>query len=292
MFKEKLEQLFEFIAQHIPSEQIMLAKNEYQKTTGETYEDDKSYNTRMSLFLEWYLLDNYKPGTQKTILESITENNQSAWNQSHLEVCRDIANNIQALFEVKKVRDNSVTVLDLLKNTKYQVDDKDSKLIFRKNDIFQGRVVFHHEKSHFTGHFCFHPSKSHRFIRDEAKKLFLMQLSWRKELCIFEKELSKIGKSSLKNLKYIEKIKTKIERADFGAIKDRLINELLTLEENNRLIDKSTQETKNKIYQLQNEIINIKWRRLVSELINKLSYMHLKWERSRQIEISDIYNNQ
>ena len=103
--------------------------------------------------------------------------------------------------------------------------------------------------------------------------------------------MSKIGKSSLKNLKYTEKLKTKIECADFGAVKDRLINELLILEENNRLIEKSTQETKNKIYQLQNEIINIKWRRLVSELINKLSYMHLKWERSRQIEISDIYKN-
>ena len=69
MLKERLEQLFEFIAQHIPSEQIMLAKKEYQKTTGETYEDDKSYNTRMSLFLEWYLLDNYKPGTGITTLE-------------------------------------------------------------------------------------------------------------------------------------------------------------------------------------------------------------------------------
>ena len=291
MLKEKLEQLFEFIAQHIPSEQIMLAKNEYQKTTGETYEDDKSYNTRMSLFLEWYLLDNYKPGTQKTILESITENNQSAWNQSHLEVCRDIANNIQALFEVKKVRDNSVTVLDLLKNKKYQIDDKDSKLIFRKNDIFQGRVVFHHDKSHFTGHFCFHPNKSHRFIRDEAKKLFLMQLSWNKELSSFEKELSKINKSSLKNLKCIKKINTKIECTNFATIKDRFLNEVLKREEDNKLFETSTQEIENKIFLLQNETIKIKGRRLISELINKLSYMHLKWERSRQIEISDIYKN-
>ena len=59
MLKETLEQLFEFVAQHIPSEQIMIAKKEYQKTTGEIYEDDKSYNTRMVLFLEWYLLDQF-----------------------------------------------------------------------------------------------------------------------------------------------------------------------------------------------------------------------------------------
>ena len=35
MLKENLEQLFEFIAQYIPAEQIMQAKKEYQRTTGE-----------------------------------------------------------------------------------------------------------------------------------------------------------------------------------------------------------------------------------------------------------------
>ena len=39
------------------------------------------------------------------------------------------------------------------------------------------------------------------------------------------------------------------------------------------------------------EKIKIEGRRLISELINKLAYMNLKWERSRQIDISDIYKN-
>ena len=98
MLKENLEKLFEFIAQHIPAEQIMQAKKEYQKTSGESYEDDRSYNTRMALFLEWYLLDNYIPGTQNTILENIIEENHHTWDQIHLEACQDITNNIQALF--------------------------------------------------------------------------------------------------------------------------------------------------------------------------------------------------
>ena len=89
MLKEKLEELFEFIAHHIPSDQIMLAKKEYQKTTGETYEDDKSYNSRMSLFLEWYLLDNYKPGNDITTLERITEDNLSVWSQEQIDICKD-----------------------------------------------------------------------------------------------------------------------------------------------------------------------------------------------------------
>ncbi len=291
MLKENLEQLFEFIAQHIPSEQIMEAKKEYQKTTGKIYEDDKSYNTRMALFLEWYLLDNYVSGTHNTILENIIEGNQSAWTPDRLEICKNISNNIQALFEVKKVRDNSVTVLDLFKDERHMIAEEDSKLVFRKNDIFQGRIVPHQGKWHFTGYFCFHPSKTHRYIRGEVKKFFLLQKSWGKELAGLEKELLKKQKGSLKNSKYIEKIKSKIERRDFDAKKERLIKELLALEENSKEIETRTQETDRKIDQLKIETIKLEGRRLISELINRLAYMNLKWERSRQIEISDIYKN-
>lgn len=291
MLKENLEQLFEFIALYIPSEQIMQAKKIYQKTTGEIYEDDKSYNSRMALFLEWYLLDNYTLGTQNTILESITEENKTTWPQNHLEVCQDIANNIQALFEVKKVRDTSVTVLDLFKDEKYEIDEVDSKLIFRKNDIFQGRIVPHRGKWHFTGYFCFHPSKTQKYIKDEAKKFFSLQRTWGKELTYLEKELSIKGKASSENSKYIEKITTKIERADSDTKKNKLTNELLILEKNKRDLEISAQEIDNKIAHLKNETIKLEGRRLISELINKLAYMNLKWERSRQIEISDIYKN-
>ena len=94
MLKEPLDQLFEYVAQNIPSEEIMIAKKEYQTTTGEIYEDDKSYNTRMALFLEWYLLDYYGPGKDKTVLESIIEENPTSWIQGAVEVYKAISNNI------------------------------------------------------------------------------------------------------------------------------------------------------------------------------------------------------
>jgi hypothetical protein len=291
MLKENLEQLFEFIAQHIPAETIMQAKKEYQKTTGEIYEDDRSYNTRMALFLEWYLLDNYIPGTQNTILENIIKENHLTWDQSHLEACQDITNNIQALFEVKRIRDNSVTVLDLFNDKKYLVHEDNSKLVFRKNDIFQGRVVPHKSKWNFTGYFCFHPNKTHRFLKDEAKKIFLIQRIWKKELSGLEKELSEKEKISSKNYKYVQKVKIKIERTDKGTKKNNLINKLLFLEHNGNSMAISNQETNKKINRLKIETIKFEGRNLISELINKLAYMNLKWERSRQIEISDIYKN-
>ncbi len=291
MLRETLEQLFEFVAQHIPSEQIMMAKKEYQKTTGEIYEDDKSYNSRMALFLEWYLLDQYEPGTRQTVLENIIEENSSSWTLDRREACKDISNNIQALFEIKKVRDNSVTVLDLFRDEKYLVEEEDSKLAFRKNDIFQGRIVPHNDKYFFTGYFCFHPNKTQRYIKGEAKKFYLLQRSWKKELTKLEKESSKFQKLYLKNAVSIEKIKTKIERTDSGTKRDKLTGKLLGLEEDKIKIEASSQQTGKEIGHLKPEKMKIEGRRLISELINKLAYMNLKWERSRQIDVSDIYRN-
>ncbi len=291
MLKESLDQLFEYVAKHIPSDQIMLGKKEYQKTTGDIYEDDKSYNTRMALFLEWYLLDYYAPGKDRTVLETIIEENPVSWVQDSLEAYKAISNNIQALFEVKKVRDNMVIVLDLLTDEKYQVYEEDSKLVFRKNDIFQGRIAFYQEKYFFTGYFCFHPNKTQRYIKSEAKKIYVLQKPWKKELNTLDKKLSNIQKLNLKNSKLTEKIKTKIERTDIEAKRTLLTDDLLVLEQKRVEIETNLQKVELEIANLKHDKLKIEGRRLTSELINRLAYMNLKWERSRQIEILDIYKN-
>lgn len=291
MLKESLELLFEYVAKHIPSEQIMLAKKEYQKTTGDIYEDDKSYNTRMALFLEWYLLDQYDPETHLTTLENIIEENPSSWTQDRLEIYKDISKNILGLFEVRKVRDHSVTVLNLFTDEKYLVDEADSKLAFRKNDMFQGRIIPHHGKYYFSGYFCFHPNKTHRYIKNEAKVFYILQKSWKKELKVLEKGLLKIQKTYFKNSKSIDKIKTKIANTDISAKLEYFNTEILSLEKVRAEIETRIQHAEETIHQLELDKIKLEGRKLNTELINKLAYMNLKWERSRQIDISDIYKN-
>ena len=291
MFKEQLEQLFEYIPQHIPSENIIESKKDYQKSTGQIYEDDKSYNMRMALFLEWYLLDNYVARTKVTILEDIIEKNASVWNHNRLEVCRNITSNIQALFKVKKVRNDSVTVLNLIADEKYLVEQEDSSLIFRKNDIFQGRIVPQQNKWFFTGHFCFHPNEAYKYISSEAKEIFAVQKSWRRELNNIEKELIETEKSSLKISNHIVKMKRTIEGTDIESKKDMLVEKLSSLRGNRKKLETSTHQKNSAIAHLKNEKIKFEGRRMIVDLVNKLSHMKLKWERSRKITIADIYKN-
>ena len=59
--------------------------------------------------------------------------------------------------------------INLFTDEVYLAQEKDSRLIFRKNDIFQGRIINFQKCFQFTGNFCFHPEKTHKYIKSEIK---------------------------------------------------------------------------------------------------------------------------
>ena len=146
-----LEQLFEFAAKTIPEEQILAAKQTYQMETGTLYEDDKSYNSRMALFLEWYLCNNCAPKSSKTVLEVLLENQSEECNSEKLTFYKSISESIQSLFLIQKVHEDRVKAINLFNDEIYLVQEKDSRLIFKENDIFQGRIIYFQKYFHFTG---------------------------------------------------------------------------------------------------------------------------------------------
>ncbi|MEK9628457.1 MAG: hypothetical protein VW455_05505 [Nitrospinota bacterium] len=291
MLQEILEQLFEFAAKSIPSEQILEAKKSYQKETGEIYEDDQSYNTRMALFLEWYLFDNYIDDSSTTILDSLLQENPEDWDADQIEKYKKIKETFQALYLVKKVKDDSVKVLNLFTDEIFLVQDKDSKLIFRKNDIFQGRIVLFEDQYYFTGNFCFHPEKTHRFIKPEIKNVSKILIQHKKDLAKLEKVIFKANKV-LNNLESkIESFETKISQSESEGKTERLQQKLAVLVEDKEKQVKQIQDLETKAFVIKNDKIKIEGNKQINALINRFAYMNLKWERSRQIEISDIYKN-
>ena len=291
MPQQFLEQLFKFAAESIPSDKILAAKKDYQKETGEAYEDDKSYSTRMALFLEWYLFDNYQEKSLKTIHEVLLEESSEAWDSDQIKIYNDFNENIQGLFLVKKVKGASVKVLNLFTSEIFLVQEKESGLIFRKNDIFQGRIISFQEQYHFTGNFCFHPEKTHKFIKLEVRSIakFLMEL--KNDLEKIKNELLKEQILLQKQEININKLKDRIKNIDSEKKINDINQELKFLTEKKDDQIQSIDELEKKNFTIINDKIKIEGKKQINTLINRFSYMNLKWERSRQIDISDIYKN-
>ena len=289
MLRDILDNHLEFAAKSIPSDQILEAKKYYQKETGEIFEDDKSYNTRMALFLEWYLFSNYITEKSKTVLEVLISEHHETWPTEKLEVIQSITKTIHGLFLIKKIKDQEVKVLNLFTDEAYIVQEKESRLIFRKNDLFQGRIICFEEQFYFTGNYCFHPKETHKYIKPKIKVIQRIQNQYKKELKKNEKLLLKENKKLVKQEAKIEKLNEKISNA--GTENTKLNQKLSGLHERKNDINKGIKNLEKEIHVLKHEKIHIEGNQQINTLINKLAYMNLKWERSRQINITDIYNN-
>ena len=286
-----LEQLFEFAAKTIPEEQILAAKQTYQMETGTLYEDDKSYNSRMALFLEWYLCNNCAPKSSKTVLEVLLENNSEECNTDKLKIYKSISKSIQSLFLIQKVHDDSVKAINLFNDEIYLVQEKDSRLIFKENDIFQGRIIYFQKYFHFTGNFCFHPKKSHKYIRYEIKLIAKSLNQHKKDLAKTEKTLLKANTKLTRHELKIENLNEKLHNINSENKVAKLNQKLKLLVEEKETQIRTIQELRNEVSFIKNDKIKNEGNKQINALINRLTYMNLKWERSRQIDITDIYNN-
>ena len=291
MLQEILEQLFEFTAKSIPDEQILAAKKNYQMETGTLYEDDKSYNSRMALFLEWYLFNNCAPKSSKTVLEVLLENNSEEFNTDQLKIYKNISKSTQSLFLIQKVHEDGVKAINLFTDEIYLVQEKDSRLIFKENDIFQGRIIYFQKYFHFTGNFCFHPKKSHKYIKYEIKLIAKSLNQYKKNLAKTEKTLLKATTKLKRHELKIENLNGKIHNINSESKVAKLNQKLKLLVEEKETQIRTIQELRNEASFIKNDKIKNEGNKQINALINRLAYMNLKWERSRQIDITDIYKN-
>lgn len=290
MITEKLDQLIEYVTRNNSSDYIFQAKQEYQKIAGEIYEDDKSYESRMGLFLEWFIFDRLTPEKNLTLIESVT-NGDNQWDLNDLTIFKDFSRSIHSLFLVKKIREDRVTVQDLFSGEKYVVNEPQSKIMFQSKDIFEGRVFSYEGGYYFSGNFCFHPKEVAKYILRVSKQISAEFHKCHKEAGQFDALINKL-KSQIEKLdKKINKLRAKIEKADsdkkrlsFLDKKSELHNEKLETDE-----QLSTLKSQKSSHYEQN--FKIEYGILSSQWLQKLNYMNLKWERSRQIDPQDIYRD-
>lgn len=287
--KQKIDLLIQKITEDHDSNDILEAKRDYQKIAGEIYEDDKSYEARMGLFLEWYVFNRHSFGEGKTPLDLLIENNVAGGLPDELKNIKEFSNNINGLFLVKKIRDNEVVVLNLFDDTKYNVKENAGNFIFHKTDLFEGRIVLFEGNYYFTGNFCFHPKDAEKFIKSEVKKINVVRDGFLNELKKINSDLKSLSSRLDKNAKEIEKLNGKIEKLNstdkIGPLNEKLDGFKNTRSELIQQVSRMEVDKSN----VENQKLKQEIGELISQLIQRLGYMNLKWERSRQIDLHDIY---
>ena len=289
MIRENINQLIEEITRDHPQDDIFQAKKDFQKVSGEIFEDDKSFESRMGSFLEWYTFSRVCPKSHVTPLQKYLEN-QSITPENR-ELAEAISKCIHGLFIAKKIKSDYVIVVDMMNNEKYQVIETQGSILFNSDDFFEGRLIPFKGQYYFTDNFCYHPKPTTGFILSGIKRLKASE----KEALAKEKSLQKTIASPQKDL---QKIITKLEKVNkklAGTTKEKKIESLKEdiekLENRKTQLESQITDLTNQLTQLRTETIEGEHRENRFNFIRKLSYMSLKWERSRQIDVRDIYQD-
>src|SRR5215217_1685376 len=100
-YQPYLDQLIAFGSAEPRKPDLLEAKAEYFRLTGEVFEDDKLFEMRMASFLDYYLYDRKSPVTGKTPAQEFYEQKLAVASPEEAALFRNFTETIHGLFEVR-----------------------------------------------------------------------------------------------------------------------------------------------------------------------------------------------
>lgn len=149
---------------------LLAAKAEYFKLTGEVFDEDKSFEMRMASFLEWYLFDRRLPTTGKTPAQEYLEQMTPGASPEEIAAYRGFTETVHGLFEVRKIGKQLVKLRELYSGRDYEVTERRQIAGLEKGDLIEARLIPSEGFLLFSLAFCYHPREASKLILKEVKR--------------------------------------------------------------------------------------------------------------------------
>jgi hypothetical protein len=169
-FQPYLDQLIAFGSSEMRKPDLLAAKAEYYRMTGEVFEDDKIFEQRMLSFLDYYLFDRKSPQSGKTPSEELCQERSQSAGGDPEGAFRSFTETIHGLFEVRKLGKGEIRLRELFSHKTYEVTERRQMAGLEKGDIIEARLIPFAGQLLFSGAFCYHPRAVSAAIRKEAKR--------------------------------------------------------------------------------------------------------------------------
>ncbi len=168
-FEKYFEKLLIYFSGDNYHEDILAGKDLFYGELGHYEEDSEGYEQRLNLFFDWYLFSRELSSVGLCPAEYVLELADFEMSSEERELYESLAKTYHSIFEIVKIRGESVTVKDLFTGKKILMSDSRYSIGFNKDEIFDGRIFKYQDKNFFCKGFCFHPPQARRFILKEIK---------------------------------------------------------------------------------------------------------------------------
>ena len=179
MIQTLIDQLLAWAAETL-GDDIVLAKKEYfVHTGGEVHEEDRTFETRMQGFFNWYLFDRRtasERGAQTPAQRYLAERGAGLFG-SDKDLLVGAAQSRLSLYEyqgrrslLRRVPEGMVRVRDAFTRDDYDVIERRQMPGLDSGDLFEARLIPVASRYHFSSSFLFHPREVRRAVLREIKR--------------------------------------------------------------------------------------------------------------------------
>lgn len=165
------ERLLSWATAEPRKEDLLAAKREHFARHGEPHEEDRSHELRLNAMLDYYLYDFRPQGGAGTTLERFIEAEGSSLGSAEIAAYRDLAANVHALFEVRRIREGEVRLRDVFTGKDHDVTERRQVAGLQKGDLIEARLIPFGGALLFSGAFLYHPLEARKTILAEVKRL-------------------------------------------------------------------------------------------------------------------------
>jgi hypothetical protein len=171
-YQPYVDQVIRTYASDAYRDELLRAKVEYFRQTGEVHEEDGDFfELRMASFFDWYLYERPMDGWDCPPVRRYLLDHQFVLSEDDRAVYEGLATSIHSLFVYKrrKWRSPVLVLKDLLSGDKRLVVERREWSAIERGDVFQARLIPFDGHYFFTRAFCFFPRGANRYITHEAK---------------------------------------------------------------------------------------------------------------------------
>ncbi len=151
-------------------ERLLEARRVHFGAYGEPHEEDRTYEVRLNGMLDFYLYDYRPTAGGRTTLEEFLEAEGASTEPAERQAYLALAQNVHALFEVRKISDGQVRLRDLFSGKDHDVVERRQLVGLEKGDVLEARLLPHDGVLVFSGAFLYHPREARKPILAEVKK--------------------------------------------------------------------------------------------------------------------------
>jgi hypothetical protein len=168
-YQPNFEELVKWATPEVRQAELLEAKAEFFRLTGEIFDDDKQLEMRMASFLEHYVFDRVSPHRGKTPAVEYHDKLR-AEAPERAQLFEGFTQTLHGLYEVRKLGKGFVRVRELFDGDDHEVTERRQLVGLNKGDIVEARLIPFGGGLWFSAAFCYHPPGAFKSILKEVKR--------------------------------------------------------------------------------------------------------------------------